>query len=103
MPSKRKPLPSFAYHWAPVACRESIARTGLIVSPGGITASRPTVCMSPSPIDAWTLSGDLRDKDSYDLWQVKVPEGAFWRADGFPEIRSFVDIPPADLIWVASR
>lgn len=85
-------LPKFAYHWSPSINRFGIHRDGLKPSNGGITDSRPTVCMSPTMQDAWNLSAALRDDTDWDLWHVEVPFDAFWRSDGYPEIRTFCRI-----------
>ncbi|MDF3316457.1 hypothetical protein [Rhodococcus sp. C3V] len=44
----------------------------------------------------------MRDPDSWDLWQVKVPATAFWRSDGYPELRTFTDIPAEHVTYVAT-
>lgn len=98
----RKKPPAIAYHWSPTIHRDSIKASGLKVNHGGITRSKPTVCLSPTPLDAWSLSAGMRDPDSWDLWQVKVPATAFWRSDGEPELRTFTDIPAEHVTYVAT-
>lgn len=88
-----KPLPDVAFHWSPRKNRADIQALGLLCRDGGITRSKWTVCMSPTAEDAWSLLGSRRIEHEWDLWEVRVPTGAFWRADGYPEIRTFTDIP----------
>ena len=91
------PLPRFAYHWSPSRYRTSIQEHGLRPTPGGITDGKTTVCLSPSPPEAWKLSGALREETEWDLWKVRVPAHAFWRSDGEAELRTFFAIPADDV------
>lgn len=99
----RKKPPTIGYHWSPTIHRDSIKAWGLRVSDGGITRGKPTVCLSPTPGDAWWLSAGMRDPADWDLWQVQVPADAFWRSDGYPELRTFTNIPADELTYIASR
>jgi hypothetical protein len=68
------------YHWSPRERRSQITRLGLV--PGSWSRDRlwkpPYVCLAPTVIDGWLLSGrlawDHTKPTEWDLWEVDVSE-----------------------------
>jgi hypothetical protein len=106
------------YHWAPSPRRLDIIRDGLkpYMAPtmhvgDGSSERSPYLCFGPSPSAAWSLSGSLDDPvyETWDLFQVRLPEGAdvrplpYFEGRNTPEIRTYSAIPADHLWYVASR
>lgn len=82
------------YHWSPAERRAQIIRRGLATGRSSVTHSddfrAPYVCLSPSPLRAWVLSGDIVGAvgQTWDLWQVRLDDSddVRLRPDWGPEI-----------------
>lgn len=106
------------YHWSPRTRHTAIRNTGLMIgSPPVVNAAggndyRSTwVSLSPTPSQAWWLSGDAlavggftTESATWDLWKVDLT-GIDTRhvMSGYPEIQALHNIPPDRLTWIASR
>ena len=106
------------YHWSPRTRHTAIRNTGLMIgSPPVVNAAggndyRSTwVSLSPTPSQAWRLSGDAlavggftTESATCDLWEVDLT-GIDTRhvMSGYSEIQALHNIPPDRLTWIASR
>lgn len=101
------------YHWSPRNRRNSINRVGLI--PGRLSTDGlwrpPYVCLAPTVLDAWLLSGStFRGKafDEWDLWEVDIVEQSgyeklFYDTKRLKEIRVYERIYKRNVWFVGER
>jgi hypothetical protein len=105
------------YHWAPTSRRAAIEIEGLRIgcqpAVNGVEDDHrnPWISLSPSPAQAWILSagalaigGFPSEAPAWDLWQADLTGVEVQRCKGdYPEVRSLQPVPPARLVWIASR
>jgi len=93
------------YHWAPTACRDAILETGLRPSCPHRDGTL-TVCLASTPSVAWALSGAMRERGAWDLWEVCVADTPVFRVRHWGRLCEW-RIPRAiashGLLLVASR
>lgn len=101
------------YHWSHRERRSSIERRGLL--PGQWSRDRlwrpPYVCLAPTPLVGWTLSGGMRyrhDTTLWDLWEVYVGdqtgyEELYYDSGSVKEIRVYERIFKRNVKWLAER
>lgn len=102
------------FHYSPADRFEAIRRDGLVPGkpPAIATEPQPFVCLSPDPVQAWTLSGgtglEVRPTHLWDLWMVRLDEQdevhvrPTW-GGVIEEVQVHNTIPPERVWWVAWR
>lgn len=105
------------YHWAPTSRRAAIESEGLRIgcrpAVNGVEDDHRNswISLSPTPAQAWTLSagalaigGFPSEAPAWDLWQADLTGVEVRRCEGaYPEVRALQPVPPARLVWIASR
>lgn len=115
------------YHWSPVENRKGIVRRGLLGKRMPVCTiqvlemegesegekeevfRQPMICMGPTPLQAWILSGYLYGDEGslWDLWQVMLePEDelvVIHAGNGVTEIRTPGPIPKRWVQLVGQR
>lgn len=102
------------FHWSPTAVRPRILHSGLL--PNQWSRDRlwkpPYVCLAPSPLLGWSLSGGMGQEpqiESWDLWEVFVGEQKGYeelkddRNGRVKEIRVYERIYKRNVYYLGSR